>query len=458
MKILLIAYDNGSHLNLFPIGIGYIASVLLKKGHKVVIYNQDIYHHSPKHLTDFLDNHNFDAVGMGVVGGYYQYKKLLEISNAINNSKKRPLYIIGGYGPTPEPEFFLKKTRADIVVMGEGEDTIVELFSGKNLYDVNGIAFRDQNEIVINERRKLIRDLDSIPFPAYELFPMEIYRLKRVPNTTLTDFVVPMVSGRGCKFKCNFCYRMDKGARERSNEHIVEEMKMLKTDYSITVVDFCDDLLMSSKNRAIALSQEIISANLNMRWHCNGRLNYATPDVIKIMKEAGCVYINYGIECFDDGVLKTMNKALTTEQIVKGIKATLEHGVSPGFNIIFGNIDEDEKTLKKSVDFLLEYGDWAEMRTIRPVTPYPGSPLYYYALEKGLLKDAEDFYENKHINSDLLTVNFTKLSDEDFYKYLYEANKKLIRAYLDKKMELIKGDMDKLYCDLNVNFRGFRDV
>ena len=124
------------------------------------------------------------------------------------------------------------------------------------------------------------------------------------------------------------------------------------------------------------------------------------------MKDAGCVFINYGIECMDDKILLNMHKNLTTKQIVEGIEHTLRAGISPGYNIIFGNIGENKDTLEKGVDFLLKYDDHSQLRTIRPVTPYPGCELYYYAIEKGLLKDCEDFYGNKHVNSDLLSLNF----------------------------------------------------
>ena len=167
--------------------------------------------------------------------------------------------------------------------------------------------------------------------------------------------------------------------------------------------------------RTEEICNAFIEAKLNIKWDCNGRLNYAEPELLKLMKKAGCVFINYGIECFDDQILKNMNKALTVKMIEEGIKATLNAGISPGFNIIFGNIDEDENTLQKGVDFLLKYDDGSQLRTIRPVTPYPGCPLYYRAIEKGLLKDIEEFYETKHTNSDLMSINFTKLSDEKFH-------------------------------------------
>jgi radical SAM superfamily enzyme YgiQ (UPF0313 family) len=176
------------------------------------------------------------------------------------------------------------------------------------------------------------------------------------------------------------------------------------------------------------------------------------------MKETGCVFINYGIEAFDDEALKKMNKGLTTEQITKGIEATLNAGISPGFNIIFGNIGESKETLRKGVEFLLKYNDGAELRTIRPVTPYPGSPLYYYAIEKGLLKDCSDFYENKHVNSDLLAVNFTDMSDDEFYECLMDANTTLIENFYKNKLDLMIGDTKNLYMNRDTSFRGFRTV
>ncbi|MBF0557359.1 MAG: B12-binding domain-containing radical SAM protein [Nitrospirae bacterium] len=462
MRILLVVYDNGSYIHWFPQGLAYIAAVLKKEGYEVEIYNQDKHHYPDEHLTDFLNKNSFDAVGVSVIAGYYQYRKLLKLSDAINKSKQRPFYIIGGHGPTPEPVFFLKKTNADVVVMGEGEVTVLELLEAlsnrKPPAGIKGIAFRDGDEITVNERRSLISDVDKIPFPAHDLFPIDYYRLLRTPHASNNDFAMPVLSGRGCTFNCNFCYRMDEGFRQRSSENIIEEIKRLKRDYGITYVVFSDELLMSSLNRTAGLCTDFIKAKLNIKWACNGRLNYAKPDVLKLMKEAGCVFINYGIEAMDDQILKNMNKALTTNQIIKGVEATLEAGISPGYNIIFGNIGENRDTLNKGVDFLLKYDDGAQMRTIRPVTPYPGSPLYYHAIEKGLCKDCEDFYEHKHVNSDLLSVNFTELSDDEFHEALCEANTRLLTNYYEKNLNEALVQTKKLYLEKDASFRGFRQT
>jgi len=463
MKILLIVYDNDAFIHWFPQGLGYIASVLRNAGHVISIYNQDQFHYPESHLTDFLNNNKFDAIGLGVIAGYYQYRKLLQISEAINASINRPFYILGGHGPSPEPEYFLKITKANAIVIGEGEKTIVELLetlaNKGNLTSVPGIAFLDEKDkFVITAPRELIKDIDSIPFPAWDLFPMDYYALLREPHINNNERCFPVLSGRGCSFRCNFCYRMDKGIRVRSAQSVIEEIKILKDQYRISYIAFTDELFMSTPKRTIELSEAFIREKLNIRWSCLGRLNFASPEVLKTMKRAGCVFIGYGIECLNDEILEVMNKKLTVAQIIKGIENTLKAGISPGFNIIFGNIGENIDTLKSGVDFLLKYDDYTLLRTIRPVTPYPGSDLYYYAIKKGLLKDVGEFYEKKAINSDLISINFTNLSDEEFHRCLFEANKKLLENYHEHKFKEQVEALRKLYFDKNASFRGFRQT
>ena len=117
MRMLLIVYDNDSYVPCFPQGLAYIAAVLRQNGIDVEIYNQDYHHYPEEHLTEYLNKNRFDVVGFGIIAGYYQYRKLLSISKAINNAKTRPYYILGGHGPAPEPEFFLRKTRADAIML-----------------------------------------------------------------------------------------------------------------------------------------------------------------------------------------------------------------------------------------------------------------------------------------------------------------------------------------------------
>ncbi len=460
MRVLLIAYDNDSFVSCFPQGLAYIASTLRHKGYDVEIYNQDVYHYPEEHLTNYLDRERFDVVGIGACGGYYQYRKVLALCRAINSSKNRPLVMLGGHLPSPEPEFFLRKMEADVVIIGEGEETVVDYlmtkFNGGDLKNVAGIAFFENGSFHQTKRRPPIIDVDAIPFPAWDIFPMDHYTLLRMPNIRNNQRCMSVLSGRGCPFKCNFCYRMDEGFRPRSAESILQEIEILVKKYCVSFIDFSDELLMSSPERTQSLCEAFLSSGLHFKWDCNGRLNYARPEVLKLMKKAGCVFINYGIESVDDVALKNMRKNLSVNQIIEGVENTLQAGISPGLNIIFGNIGENHSSLENGVNLLLKYDDHAQLRTIRPVTPYPGTELYNLAVSKGLIKNCEDFYENKHINSDLFTVNFSDLSDDEAYAALYDANERLLDHYHSYRNKQQQETLRKLYIEKDASFRGFR--
>ena len=105
-----------------------LRQLLEKEGYEITMYHQDMHHYPDEHLTDYLEKNSFDVVGISIIAGYYQYRKLLKLSEAINRAKNRPsVYMLGGHGPSPEPEFFIKKTGADIIVIGEGEETVKKI-------------------------------------------------------------------------------------------------------------------------------------------------------------------------------------------------------------------------------------------------------------------------------------------------------------------------------------------
>jgi|TARA_B100001964_G_scaffold237500_1_gene301147 radical SAM superfamily enzyme YgiQ (UPF0313 family) len=462
-RILFVVYDNGAYDQVFPMGVGTIAAVAKQQGHEISIWQQDIHHWPDENLTDYLDKNKFDVVVLSIIGGYYQYQKMKGLSKAINRSKQRPFFIMGGYGPTPEPEFFLKKSECDVVCMGEGEITIKKLMDAienkSSLKNVPGIAWLENGKLKQTPRAPTIEDLGSLPRIPYELFPMDIYKLMRAPNCSLTDFCFPMMSARGCTFKCTFCYRMDPGYRKRDPEELLDEVEMLYKDYGITRVSFYDDLLMASVDHTEAVCKAMLKRNLPVEWDCCGRLNYCSRELLQLMKDSGCKFIIYGIESMNQKVLNNMKKGLRPEMIISGIEQTLEVGISPGLNFIFGNKGDNRETLKECVDFLVKYDDFAQKRTIRPVTPYPGSPLYYDAIKLGLLdknNPAEDFYENKHTNSDLLCCNFTELTDREFYDALKWANGTLMKNYFNKQKVGTLKQIDHLYDNLDASFRGFR--
>lgn len=462
MKILFVMYDNEGAQNPIPMGPCYVAAYLKKNGvSDISYYSQDIYHYPEEHITDYLSKNNYDVVALGFTAGYFQHRKILKICNAINKAKNRPFVVLGGHGPTPVPEFYMKLTGADAVVLGEGERPFLNLIRAlenkTSLYDVKGVAFKDGNDFIVNERETPIKNLDTIPNPYYEPLPMEYYLNAKVFQMKRTDRMINMITGRGCNYRCNFCQRLEKGIRFRSVGSVIDELKKYIRDFRITYVVFWDELFMFSEKRVAELTEGILKENIKINYWCTGRLNIVNPEILRMLKKSGCNYIDYGIEQFDNNSLQKMNKRQTEEEIVRGIELTQKAGIRIGFNIIFGNLGDTRESLRKSIELLDKYNDYGQLRVIRPVTPYPGSALYYTAIERGLISGPDDFY-NKHKNVELLTVNFTNLSDNEFHKLLFETNREIINKYYGHIIdETIKQFYD-VYFKEDVSFRGARHI
>jgi radical SAM superfamily enzyme YgiQ (UPF0313 family) len=215
---------------------------------------------------------------------------------------------------------------------------------------------------------------------------------------------------------------------------------------------------MGSEKRTEEICGAILRWGSKIKWDCNGRLNFAKPEILKLMKRSGCEYINYGIESMNQQMLNDMGKGLTVSQIHEGVRNTLELGLSPGLNLLWGFPNDSVDNLWLAVEFLKKYDPCDELRTIRPVTPYPGTPLFNLAVKEGLVKDVEDFYENKHKNSDLIAVNFMDMATDLAHEYLFRANKKLVENYLQKRGARQIDSAGKMYLKGDASFRGFRDV
>ena len=464
-KVLFIIHDLYQDDVVFPCSIGYLAAVLKQRGAKVEIYSQDVYHYSYEHLANYLKNKNFDLIGLGFLAARFN-ETILPLCKIINKYKKNAWLVLGGHGPSPIPEFIIKKTKCNVIVIGEGEETIIELLKNKleggDLSKVNGIAYQEKENVNINKRRPLIKNLDIIPFPEYSLFPMDYYLTAvKFYKMDKNGKFHPIIASRGCIGKCNFCYRIDKGYRYRSIPNVVDEIAFLQEKYNVSYFRMEDDLFTYPRKRIFEFYDELEKRDLKIKWDTMARVDTIDDETIDILQDLGCQWLNIGFESSDDNVLKLMNKRTTVEQNINAAKIIRKSSIGLGLNFIWGNKGDNEKTLKKDVKFIKKYNTYFQLRTIRPVTPYPGCELYYEAIEKGLLKGPEDFFV-KFKNSDLLTVNFTDIPDEKFYKFLFEANKELIIDHYEnttKNMEeankLIQDFYDLYFCG-KINFRGAR--
>jgi anaerobic magnesium-protoporphyrin IX monomethyl ester cyclase len=465
-KVLFIIHDVYQDFNQFPLGEGYLAAILHDSGASVEAYCMDVFHYSNEQLAEHLQNNEYDLIGVGFMAARFN-ETVVELCKVINNNKKNAWLVLGGHGPSPIPEYVLRKTNADLIATGEFEKHIVDLLrckvKGLDISEVMNIAYLKDNQLKINEISLPVSNLNEIPFPLWEIFPMEKYTTcLKMFNQKEHEKSFVFLSSRGCVNKCNFCYRMEKGIRVRSIKNIIDELKVLVEQYGVNCFFFQDELFVLSKNRLLEFEEALKEENLTIKFSCNARVDIMDQEIVEILKRCGCQFINFGFESSSDTVLKLMNKNASLEQNMAALKLVKDiGGIGMGLNFIWNNLGDNEDTLRKNVELIKKYNTYYQCRTIRPVTPYPGSDLYYHLIKEGKIKGPADFFE-RFINSDLILINLMDISDEKAYELLLEVNTDLILDHynntagdLDEAQRLIQQFAD-LYSRKIINFRGSR--
>ena len=273
MKILLI--NPPVRGVMFNLGLGYIARSLQEVGHKIELLDIDAHQYSKETVKQKLKDYDFEAVGITGMITVYSYVKWLTF--VIKNQYQVPI-IVGGNGATSIPRLYLERTGADIVVIGEGENTVKELFAAlqnqEKLENVDGIWFKRNGEIFSTPLRRLIENLDSIPYPAWNLFPVNKYIEKETCKLgPLRPMVVSTI--RGCPYRCVYCYHCFQGYRPRfrSVESIIEEIKILEKRYKVDFINFADDLFTISRKRVLDFCRRLNEENLDVKWSAAVRVN-----------------------------------------------------------------------------------------------------------------------------------------------------------------------------------------
>ncbi|MCF7917111.1 MAG: B12-binding domain-containing radical SAM protein [Candidatus Omnitrophica bacterium] len=373
-----------------PIGLAYVAAALERAGFSVKIIDMAVLSMDCGSLQGFIGKHKPKVVGISFMTN--QYKEALNVSKVVKDVDPNISVIVGGPHASALPEETLAENSIDIVVQGEGEETIVEvmdkLMNNKKseLNKVTGIFYKYRGDIQSSGSRILIPDLDLVPFPAWHLLPLNSYS---VPSTggNRSERVFAIISSRGCPSNCIFCDShtiFGKKFRGRSAENIFSELVYLKDNFGAAQFDFVDDTITVNKDRIHELCALILESNYKFKWMCNARVNTVNSETLKIMKKAGCVRVEFGVESGDDQVLKKLRKSITVKQIKHAHNIAREAGLSIGSFVMVGNMGEDFNSVMKTKKFLekLETDDIY----ISIATPFPGTELYRVAQSKGLLR------------------------------------------------------------------------
>ncbi|MDP3026147.1 MAG: radical SAM protein [Nanoarchaeota archaeon] len=453
MKILLVIprymlTNTKNYEYSFPLGLGYISSVIKQAGHEIDCLNLNHFNGDVEHLiNEKLDRKKYDIVATGHLGiGYAIIEKIL---NTVRNHSSKPKTVLGGALVTSEPKLMFESLKPDIAVFGEGEITIVELLDylekKKDLKEVKGIIYWNNGKAVFTKPREPIEDLDSIAFPDFEGLGFE-EQLGNMNCAYSFDYprAYPILCSRGCPFHCTFCYHcLGIKYRTRSLDNVMKELRENVKKYKINMINIHDDLFSVNKERLYEFCKEIKKLFKEIPWKCEWSCQLSVQNVdremLSTVKDAKCTAISWGFESYSPTVLKSMKKPITPEQIDKAIKLSMEFKINIMGNFIFGDVAETKETAKETLDYWKK--NCKGQVKLYFIQPYPGSEIYNHCIEKGIIKDKLDFIKNR-INH-LTWLNMTnKMNNEEILqlkKEIIEARRKYykyimpIRIKSDKK-------------------------
>ncbi len=410
MRILIVAPQSA----FFPIGLASIAAVWKKAGHQVEAVNLSL---APDWAAR-KGEYDFVATG-GLACHFAAVREILAQARAAGIPT-----IVGGGLVTSEPELMASTLPADYFVLGEGEDTAVELLdalaSGRDPAVVPGLAFFRDGALVITGPRKAVMDLDRLPLPDLDSLGFDAYldRIKPSDIYNLDIYDHPrsyyLLGSRSCPYNCTFCYHpLGKKYRQRSLDSIFAELALAVPRYRINIVEILDELFAGKPDRVLEFCRRFreLAAGVpwEVRWGCQLRVDRLSDQLLAALKDSGCYIISYGFESYSATVLKSMKKHISPEQIHRAVHLTLAHGISIQGNFIFGDKAETGETAEETFRFWREHAEAGI--ALGFIQPYPDSDIYRHCLEKGLIPDRLDFIAH-HLYD---RINMTSMSDRAFF-------------------------------------------
>ena len=411
-----------------PLGLTYIAAVLEKNGHTIEIIDMNEKKVSNDDLGTKLKK---DVDVVCITGMITEYQKILEIIDIAKEGFPDRKVVLGGPLATTLPQQLLEQSKADFIVMGEGENTTPALIHaighGSDMAKINGIAYKNAGQVVITDPAKPIDNLDTIPFPARHLLDMEkyiknhfeIYDLEIEGYTTVRS--TNLISSRGCPYNCTFCFKDMWGYkwRGRSAENIIAEMELLNEKYDVNGFIFNDDTFIFDRKRVFEFADLLKKSDLDVIWYCNGRINLMQRDMLKAMHDAGCIGIAYGMESGNQSILDSMRKNITIDQTKKVVKWTKEFGINTVGYFMIGMLGETKETITDTINFAKELD--LDFYGFSITTPLPGTELYREVVKKGLIQ--RDVTSLNGWDFDI-NVNLTKdCTDDDLRAFKYKTFK-----------------------------------
>lgn len=435
--------------NVLPtMGIGYIAAVLEKAGVETTILDGigeslDIDEMASRVQTLATDVIGITATILTVSAAAALAEKLKERLPTV------PV-VLGGPQLCSAPERTMKSGVYDIGVLGEGEETMLDLVRAlqegrKDLSGIKGLILREGNELRFTPPRHYIKDLDSLPFPARHLYP-PLDRYRPVPASYIKKPVGLMITSRGCPYQCIFCDRKVFGNRFRAHspKYVADEMEEVVKVHGAREIRFMDDTFTMDIGRVEGICEELFRRRLDVPWTCLTRVNTVNLEILRKMKAAGCWQVIYGIESGDQRILETVKKGVTVEQNEWAVRLAKKAGLNVRATFVLGLPGETAETVRRTIEFAKRVP--LDVVNFFAVILYPGNELHDIARREGRI-----LHENYDEYTSLIDTESTRLhyvpqgmTEADLKNAIVEAHRSFYfrPGYIWRQLLSIRGVQD----------------
>ena len=431
MRVLLVnpRYAGGSRN--FPLGLGYLAAVARAAGHEVEALDVNALGLSDAEIEKRLAAGRWEVFGL--TGLITEYRFIVGLAQTIRRLHPEARMVAGGGLATAVPEHLVATAPLDAAVIGEGEAAFPELLAafsaGGDLAAVPGLCILKDGQPHITPPREHIQDLDALPLPAWELFPVEFYLRgpKKLFNSAIRSMNVEAT--RGCPFQCAFCYKEAWGSRvrRRSAASVVAELRELKRRFNVQAAAFVDDLFTAKRSWTVEFCERLRAEKLGVHWACNSRVDTLDEELLGLMRAAGCVVIAYGLESGSPAILKAMHKEIDLPRAEWAIKATRRAGIEVLPYMAMGMPEETPETMAETVAFCRRARLYTRFSII---TPLPGSEVYRRAVETGKVGSLEKLLDTWQHYGRGITVNLTAMSDAELLALKARSERAILISYL----------------------------
>ena len=416
MKITLVQPRVGHNPSYIhePLNLGYIAAYLIERGYKNVDIHIGAFETDKRIISEASDA---DIVGFTATSPMMKHAE--ELAKQIKEENPKAVIAFGGSHSSVLPENSLKSENIDVVVRGEGEMTMLEIVraveSGTSFKEITGVSYKNKGAIIHNPDRDLIRDIDTIPFPARNLMCQD--KFLEIGYKKYGDRGAWIFSSRGCPYHCTYCASCSIWTRKwraRAPENIIKEIRELINAFDVDRINFADDTFTISRKRVEEFCNLLKRENLQIAWGCNVRVDNVDKNLFEVMQSAGCTDVWIGAESGSPVILKDIKKGITLTQIKNTFKWSKEAGLKRRAYLMIGSPKESKETILQTEKLVDEIEpDTLEFSIL---TPYPGCENYEMAKKEGYVRDNEDWSKIDLFSSNSALMDTQYLSKDEIRK------------------------------------------